>query len=295
MANNSAVAIDVTLQNAVSTNGNGTVVPTGGLPGVGLQIVGTFSATVNFEATIDGSNWVAIPAINLATLALSTTATAAGLFYVPLAGVDQLRARVSGYASGSLTVTGKGIVASGTHHVAALQAAASVLGTVNVGTIAAGETHVGQVGTEGTIVTVTPTLDTSAYAAGDVLFDTTAIANAVRVSGGRAELVSIQVLDEDDQTAAVLDLYFLRSNVSLGTFNVAPAITDANAREILGYYSFASGDFKDLGGSKVATARNVGLILAPTTGTTLYVAGVTAGTPTQTASGIKLQFGFRWH
>ena len=159
----------------------------------------------------------------------------------------------------------------------------------------AGTAHVGQVNTPGDAINGTPVCDTLIYAAGDVLFDTTAIAGAVRTSGGRAELVSVTVLDEDDQAAAVMDLYFLRSNVSLGTFNVAPAITDANAREIQGYVSIAAADWKDLGGAKVACVKNIGLLLEPTTGTTLYVAGVTAGTPTQTASGLKLYFGFRQH
>ena len=159
----------------------------------------------------------------------------------------------------------------------------------------AGENHVGQTGSPADIIDVTPTLDTSAYGAGDVLFDTTTIANAVRVAGGRAELVSVTVLDEDDQTAAALDLYFLRSNVSLGTFNAAPAITDANAREIQGYVSIAITDWKDLGGCKVATVRNIGLMLEPTSGRDLFVAGITAGTPTQTASGIKIKLGLKWH
>lgn len=148
---------------------------------------------------------------------------------------------------------------------------------------------------EGDVIDVTPVCDTSAYGAGDVLFDSTAIAGAVRISGGRCELTSLTLIDEDDQTAAVIDLYFLRSNVSLGTFNAVPNISDANAREIQGWVSLAAADFKDVGGAKVACKTNIGLMLEPTTGTTLYVAAVCAGTPTQTASGIKLRLGFKWY
>lgn len=179
--------------------------------------------------------------------------------------------------------------------VASIAAGDNNIGNVDIASITAGETHIGQVGTGGNIVDVTPVCDTSAYTAADVLFDSTEVANAVRVSGGRSELVSVSLLDEDDQTAAAIDLYFLRSNVSLGTINNAVSITDANAREILGYVAIGSGDFKDLINSKLACIKNINLLVEPTTGTSIWVAATCAGTPTQTASGIKLRLGFRYY
>lgn len=147
---------------------------------------------------------------------------------------------------------------------------------------------------ERVILDVTPTCDTSAYTAGDVLFDTVTCGTVGRVNGGTVVLESVTVLDEDDQATAVMDLYFLDSNVSLGTFNVAPAITDANARKLLGYVSIAAADWKDLGGSKIATIRGLNLAMkCDAASQIIYVAGVTAGTPTQTASGIKLKLAFR--
>lgn len=163
-----------------------------------------------------------------------------------------------------------------------------------VDALPAGENHVGEVGTGGIVVDVTPVCDTLAYGAGDVLFPTTAVANAVRTSGGRALLTSVTLLDEDDQTAAVIDLYFLRSNAPLGAANGAPDISDTNAREIQGWVSLLAADFKDVTGAKVACVKNINLVVQPTTGTTMYVAGVCAGTPTQTASGIKLRLGFQY-
>ncbi len=144
-----------------------------------------------------------------------------------------------------------------------------------------------------TVLDVTPVCDTSAYTAGDVLFDTTAVTGALRSSGGAAELVSVTLIDEDDQAAANITLYFLRSNVSLGTINGAPNISDANAREIQGHVTIASTDFVDVGGAKVGCKTNLGLVMEAATGTTLYVAATCAGTPTQTAAGIKLRLGFR--
>lgn len=150
--------------------------------------------------------------------------------------------------------------------------------------------------TESDLLELTLTLDTSAYADGDVLADTQALVNAVREGGGRAELKSVVVLDEDDQGIA-LDLVFLAANKSLGTENSAPSISDANARDIQGKVSIATGDYVDLGGARVATKTGIGLMLKSAEGsTTLYVAAITrGGTPTYTAAGLKLKLGFVFH
>jgi hypothetical protein len=136
-------------------------------------------------------------------------------------------------------------------------------------------------------------LDTNIYASGDVLADTQAVTGALASAGEVAILQSLQLTDKDDNTAAGIDLVFLSENVSLGTENSAPSITDTNAAKILGIVSVASGDFIDVGGAKVATKLNIGLQLSAPTGTTVYVAAVTRGTPTQTGSGITLNLGLR--
>lgn len=142
---------------------------------------------------------------------------------------------------------------------------------------------------------ITPTLDTSAYTAADVLFDTTEIVNASPYSGGTVLLDSLTVLDKDDQTAAAMTLFILDRNVSLGTINSAISITDTNAEAILGVVSVADTLFTDLINSKLASVKNIGLLCRPNgSSRSLWVAASTAGTPTQTASGIVLRFGFRW-
>lgn len=135
---------------------------------------------------------------------------------------------------------------------------------------------------------IVPTVDTVIYAAGDVLFDTTAIAGAVRVSGASAVLRSLSLIDKDDNAAAQIDLVFLSANVSLGTINAAPSITDANATKILAIVPVAAANFIDVGGAKVATVPGLDVRLTPDTGTTIYVAAIARGTPTQTALGITL-------
>jgi hypothetical protein len=140
------------------------------------------------------------------------------------------------------------------------------------------------------LLEVTLTLDTSAYADGDVLADTQPILRALRAENSVSKLDSLVLLDEDDQGVA-LDLVFFSANVSLGTENAAPSITDANARNQLGFVKIATTDYIDLGGCRIATKTNIDLPLKSAAGTTtLYVAAITrGGTPTYTASGIKLR------
>ena len=73
---------------------------------VAIQVSGTFSATLTFEVTVDGTHWVAAAAAApAATEARVTTATAAGLWQMNTAGYDAVRVRCSAFTSGSAAVT----------------------------------------------------------------------------------------------------------------------------------------------------------------------------------------------
>lgn len=143
-----------------------------------------------------------------------------------------------------------------------------------------------------TFVDVTLSLDTSAYASGDVLADTQVVTNATRVADLGGIIHSVEVIDQDDQGAA-FDIYFLDSNVSMGTENSAPNISDANAAKIMARVQVGTGDYYDLGGVKIADMTGLGRIVKPASGTrNIYVAVVNGtGTPTYTASGIILRIG----
>lgn len=158
--------------------------------------------------------------------------------------------------------------------------------------IAAGETHLGEVGGKTVVFDVTLSLDTGIYASGEVLADTQQMDAFFRKADGTGILQSIVVLDEDDQGAA-FDIYFFSANRSLGTENSAPNISDANARDLLGVVSIATTDYKDLGGVRMACIKNIALPVKAVSGTDdLYVGVVNGtGTPTYTASGIRLRVG----
>ena len=156
----------------------------------------------------------------------------------------------------------------------------------------ASESHLGAVGGHSAPLELVLSLDNNAYGSGDVLAATQALANAVRVSGGTALLDMVQVLDEDDQGGA-LDILFFRSNVDIGAENGAFDITDAEARELLGWINVAAADYTDFGGWRLATIKrgDTGFkasVLKPTTGTSLYVAVISRDTKTYSAAGVRL-------
>lgn len=99
------------MQSAAGATGNGTPIEcidssSGAFTMLGMQITGISGDTITFEATIDGTNWVAIRVENVADQAQATTATADGLYRVVCATWLKVRARVSTYDAGTIYVTG---------------------------------------------------------------------------------------------------------------------------------------------------------------------------------------------
>jgi len=79
-----------------------------GLPSVGvvgIQITGTLSATISFEATVDNANWVALNCIPSNSATPASSSTAVGVWTVNAGGYTSIRARCSAYTSGSPVLT----------------------------------------------------------------------------------------------------------------------------------------------------------------------------------------------
>lgn len=144
---------------------------------------------------------------------------------------------------------------------------------------------------------VTLSLDTSAYADGDLMADVQEIENAVRPmddGNGTAWIESLTVIDKDDQAGA-FDVYITDESTTWGTENDAVSLSDAVADGIQRRISVNAGDYYDVGGSKVAdielTGRCGKIVKSPNNSTSLYVAVVSRDTKTYTASGVILKFG----
>lgn len=253
----------VTMQNAASATATGTWMHVTGISSVVAQISGTFVASVTWQGTVDESNWVSIQAENLATGAVSSKATATGLYKLNVAGLRRIRANMTWTSGTSITVIG---VATELDNEQPFHTATD-------------------------IISLTLSLDTDAYASGDVLAATQELASAVRVPAGTGVIQSIRLNDKDDNGGA-LELVFLQSNVSLGTENSAVSISDANADQILGIVEVTAADYIDVGGAQIATKTNVGLAIEAASGaTSLYIGAISRDTQTYTASGITLLIG----
>lgn len=100
-----------TMQNAVSATGNGATLDVAGKSVAVIEITGTFSAIVSFEASSDDANWFAINATQIGQDVLSTIATVAGLYRLSVAGIKSIRARVTWTSGTSLTAKGHATLA----------------------------------------------------------------------------------------------------------------------------------------------------------------------------------------
>jgi hypothetical protein len=105
--NVTAGTVDLVLQSAVAATGNGNAMGVGGLSGIAVQVAGTFSATVTFEATVDGTNWVSLALFPSTGGTGVTSATTAGTWTGSVTGFDQFRGRVTWTSGTSVTVTAK--------------------------------------------------------------------------------------------------------------------------------------------------------------------------------------------
>lgn len=76
----------------------------GGAGTSGIQISDTFSGTLQFEQTINGSNWVAWSVTPIAGGASVTSATSTGIWVGNVVGVRYVRVRFSAFTSGAALV-----------------------------------------------------------------------------------------------------------------------------------------------------------------------------------------------
>lgn len=145
---------------------------------------------------------------------------------------------------------------------------------------------------EGTPTTIadTPTLDTSAYAADDVLHVAAEIANACITTAGGGTVSHITIIDDDDQHASgnAMDVLFFDATVSV-THNVALSLSDADADNYVGKVQIAAGDWADGTNNAIADVEcNLQFDCAATS--LFYVTVLRSGTPTHTASGMEFKF-----
>ena len=142
------------------------------------------------------------------------------------------------------------------------------------------------------IIRITPTISATAYDAGDVLFLTTEIPNAVRGDAGCSKLINITMVSQHDAEDDVGLIFMSNSQNLIGSLSPGstggPALSDANleAAEVTGVVKLnASDNTLSVGGADVySTANNYRnssytsfrpmLLQAAAGSTSVYVAGI---------------------
>lgn len=141
-------------------------------------------------------------------------------------------------------------------------------------------------------VTVTPTLDTSAYAAGDRLGSIMTI-TAGNNGSHPVTLMDLKVLDKADQGAAFDIMFFNALPTVASADNAAISITATEMEKYLGHVSITADLYADFGPTKGAVKSLIGLGLKPANQDGIvYALCVSRGTPTYAASSLVLQFYF---
>ena len=156
-----------TMQNASTGNANGVSLNVAGYATAIININANAAMSggtiVNFEASVDDSEWSAIMAHQIGIIGNQILTTSAnGDFRINCAGFKSLRARISAYSAGTVTVKGYASVLTGVSTTVSVSSAASVTGTG----------YVAQ-------ATFNRTADTANYSAGDIVGTGTGAAGGV--------------------------------------------------------------------------------------------------------------------
>jgi hypothetical protein len=141
------------------------------------------------------------------------------------------------------------------------------------------------------VLDFTPVLDTNIYADNDVLFISQVVTGVSDIEGGVVKLVSGVCFDGDDQGTEV-EVFFTTSATTPGTINGALSAADTVFDDIVGRLHFVT--FNDLINSQNCILTGQDQIIQLAAGSKdLYAFGVVrSGTPTYTASGMKMKFAF---
>lgn len=157
-------------------------------------------------------------------------------------------------------------------------------------------------------VSVTPTISTPAYTAGDQLGGIMTISDVVRqdkqyagaAGEGYCELAGVTILDGSKQDAAI-DIWFFNQSPTVTSADNAPfSMTDANqAAQCIGMVSLstANGSYSDAALNSTGEWPNLNKILripaSATTPTNVYAIAIVRGTPTYgTTTDLQFQFHF---
>lgn len=163
--------------------------------------------------------------------------------------------------------------------------------------IAAGETHLGEIAEPRTVLSVTPTIDTNIFAAGDAVGGKQTLTSAARVSGGLVTLETLTVVDKGNQKAALTILFFDSDPTAATITNNAAFVFSTAVSKLVGKINVAAADYITIDSTGIASyqLKDLGLMLKASGSANLFVAVVlTSGTPTYlSTTDLIFKYGFK--
>jgi hypothetical protein len=139
-----------------------------------------------------------------------------------------------------------------------------------------------------------PVCETAILADNDVFFVPIQVPGCFK-AGEPAKLIFVQVVDTDDQ-GTDFDLFFYNDSATLGTLNAAVTINDTDAAKAIGFVSMtaAANGVDNVNSWLFTKFLDEGIPMTPVDGSSsVWVGGVVrSGTPTYTATGMKIKLGF---
>ena len=144
------------------------------------------------------------------------------------------------------------------------------------------------------LISVTPTVDTSAYASGDHLGDLQELVNALDDTSGTGTIVSVSVVDRDSQSAEIDVLFFSAQPTIASSDNDALDISDDEmSSKFLGAVKIESSNYISLANCSAGGVKNAGLLVSATGGSrSLWAQLRSGGSPTYgSPSNLTLKIG----
>jgi len=198
-----------------------------GASGWAVDVRGTFVGTITFQGTIDGTNWFnisVVPAGGGVNVAAVTTTAAVGAWVGSANGMQQVRANMTAYTSGSATITLRAMQAIGVvQNYPTGQTTQPVSGTVtsNIGTGTLAAVTSANLGIPGTIADVasaalTTTTTTAAFTP---TFGCSYEVNIpVTVISGTTPTLDVVVQESDDAGTNWFDVYHFPRITATGIY-----------------------------------------------------------------------------
>lgn len=123
-----------------------------GKSGAAIQITGTWVGTLQFEGTVDGTNWVTVNGVYAGASAPGATTTVNGIVRLTPSGLAQLRITSTAWTSGTAVISIRASDATGGTFInQSLTAGTNIIGKVGIDQTTPGTTNLVSIGTNGTV------------------------------------------------------------------------------------------------------------------------------------------------